>query len=921
MAAGKLRLGVIACGVMEWNLRHVAESSANEFRFVFLPGGLHGNPARLREEVQRAIDAMEEEWRPDGIIIGYGLCGRGLAHIAARHAPLAVPRCEDCTAVFLGSQMRYREQFTSYPGTRYFSCGWIRGYGKERFGTKRNRSLYDPRFEALKDEYGEENARFVVDFRASWKGNYQRAAYIRFDGDPAYSEHGPRVRALAEAEDWRYEELDGSDELFTCLASGRWNHPDILVVNPGEVIIPAPGIEVMSAGTDSIANYRKHLSRFGGHAECKLASRSGLGLGIDAGGTFTDTVVYDLESQTVLDKAKATTTHDDLAAGIRESIARLDAGLVRKVRRVALSTTLATNAIVEGKGQRVGLILMGIGETDVARVQFDLKRVIPGKLSMEGEELAPPDIEAARGAVRRMVEQGARAFAVSGYAATVDPRHEIAVAQAIREETGLPVVCGHELTRQLNIYHRANTAGLNARLLPLIHELIGSVRDVLGEYGLADVRLMVVRGDGTQLLDRSAELVPVETILSGPAASVVGAVTLSGRRDAVVADMGGTTLDIAQVRDREARLDDLGACVGEFHTSVRAMRINTVGLGCDSEVRLCDWPELQVGPRRVLPLTLLAVEHEDIVQQLGAMTEQELENADRWEPTTFLMRRGRECPDGLGERECATLAALEGKPACLSEVARRTGVASVEFVPVAQLEKLGLIQRAGLTPTDLLHVEGVFTSYNVDAAKAAFDYYAACFGITRKELCRRLWRTVHKGIVREVLRSELEDSGAWNPDESSARLVLDHMFANDQADAVFSARLTRPLIPIGAPVHAFFPQLAEVLGAEVVLPEHVEVANAVGAIAARVALSEQVEVSAASDGAFQVESRVHCRKFFRFKDAVDDAEKIVRESLAVQARDNEVEFHEPEFIVTERTSMTNLGPLFLGVRLTGRLRI
>jgi len=660
VSAKRLRLGVIACGVMEWNLRQAAGRSANEFRFVFLPGGLHANPARLHEEVQRAIDAMEEEWRPDGIIVGYGLCGRGLAHVAARRAPLAAPRCEDCTAVFLGSQKRYREEFARYPGTYYFSCGWIRGYGQDRFGTDRNRSLYDARFEALKEKYGEENARFIVEFRVSWRGNYQRAAYIRFEDDPAYPEHGPRVRALAEAEGWRYEELAGSDELFARLVGGRWNHPDILVVNPGEVIIPAPGLEVMSAGTDCVADYRRHLNRFRGRAEREARSRSGLGLGIDAGGTFTDTVVYDLASRNVLDKAKAPTTHDDLADGIRDSISRLDAALVRKVERVALSTTLATNAIVEGKGQRVGLILMGIDEADAARLQFDLKRVIPGKLSMEGEELAAPDLESARRAVRRMAKQGARAFAVSGYAATVDPRHEIAVAGVIREETGRPVVCGHELTRQLNLYHRANTAGLNARLLPLIHELIGSVREVLAEYGLGGVRLMVVRGDGTQLLDRSAELVPVETILSGPAASVVGAITLSGRRDAVVADMGGTTLDIAQVRDGEARLDDGGARVGDFHTSVRAMRIHTVGLGCDSEVRLRDWPVLHVGPRRVLPLAMLAAEHEDVARQLDAMTEQEFENAGRCEPTMFLMRREKQPPDDLSEQECATLVALDG---------------------------------------------------------------------------------------------------------------------------------------------------------------------------------------------------------------------------------------------------------------------
>jgi len=920
----KRRIGIIACRVLEWNLRRAAARGRHLYRFDILPGGLHANPVRLHEELQRAIDHMEEEWQPEGIVIGYGLCGRGVAHLVARRAPLVLPRCEDCTAIFLGSQQRYREEFARCPGTFYYSCGWWRGQRRdERLGTARNRSLYDPQFAALREKYGEENARFIVQFRAAWRRNYRRAAYICFDDEPDADAHRAQVQALAAAENWAYEEIAGSEEIFDRLVTGRWDSPDIVVVNPGEMVVPAPGAEVMQAGRNPTAPYRLALARFAERRSAEPPPRSGLGLGIDAGGTFTDSVVYDFATGRVLSKSKAPTTHDDLAAGIRASLAGLAPEALRRVERVALSTTLATNAIVEGKGQPVGLLLMGIDDEDLDELQFELKRRLPGRLSMEGQELEPVDLAAARRAARELRDRGARAFAVSGYAATVDPRHELAVARTVRDETGLPVVCGHELSRQLNLYHRANTAGLNARLLPLMQDLIRSVRAVLSDFGLGAVRLMVVRGDGTQLLDRCAEAVPVETILSGPAASVVGAVTLSGRRDAIVADLGGTTLDIARVRDGRALVDAAGACVGGFRTSVEAMHIHTIGLGCDSEIHFADWPRLRLGPRRIVPLAVLAHEFPVVVERLARLGERDFDFAGRLPATLFLCRRRASVPQTLGERERAVLAVLESAPLPLVEVAARLGAPAAEFVPLARLEQLGLVMRAGPTPTDLLHVEGRFTRFCTEAAQLAFDLHARRLQVAREELCCAVRQAMLRGIAREILRAAFDETtgpAAWVPEERSAEFVLERLFPGAEGRVTFALRLDEPIVPIGAPVHAFFPELAPVLGAEVILPEHVEVANAVGAIAGQMALSERVEIVAAADGAFQVQSRLGTRKFFRFEEALAEGERLIRESLQAQAERNEVAYHEPQFAVRERTAWSHLGPIFLGVELSGSLR-
>jgi len=915
------RIGIIACGVFEWNLRRAAARCGHECAFHFLPAGLHADPKRLREELVRAIDRMEAEFAPDAIVVGFGLCGRGVARVAARRAPLVLPRCEDCTAVFLGSQQRYRREFLRRPGTYYSTCGWVRSRGQGAFGTRRNPSLYDPTHEKLAERYGEENARFILDFRSSWRGHYQRAAYIRFPDDPECATHRRRLRALADAEGWEYEELPGSETLFERLVSGDWDHPEILVVHPGEVIVPAPGAEVLAAGPDAAAMHRRILSRFGRSWRKAEAPRRGLGLGIDTGGTFTDSVIYDFATGEVLSKSKAPTTHHDLAEGIADSLAGLDRALLRRVERAAVSTTLATNAIVEGKGQQVGLLLTGIAEDDLARLDFDLKRRIPGRRSMEGGELEPIDPDFTRTAVRDLRAQGARAFAVSGYAATVNPEHEIAVARIAREETGLPVVCGHELTRRLNLYHRANTAGLNARLLPLIADLLRSVRAVLGRHGLGHVRLTVVRGDGSHLLDRCALEVPVETILSGPAASVVGAVTLSGERDAVVADMGGTTLDVAVVHDGEPVLDPAGAQVGGFHTAVRAMRLHTVGLGCDSEIHLEAWPRVRVGPRRLLPLAVLADEHPAVLDTLRGLDVEDFDRCGPVRPTEFVVRRGTASPEGLSRRERETLAALDGRPVPLFELGRRIGVAVAGAVPLARLEAYGLVVRSSLTPTDLLHVEGRFNRFRTEAAVTAMDLHAAHLGLSRTELCEAIRAEVSRRIVAEVLRSELADEADWDPDERSARFLVREILARERGGTTFSIRLGRPLVPVGAPVQAFFPPLADVLGADVRLPPHVEVANAVGAVAGRVALVEQAEIALAADGAYQVRSRVRMERHFAFEAALEAAENLIRSSLAEQAVRNEVPLGEPRFIVREHTAMTNRGPLFLGVTLTGRLTI
>ena len=121
------RLHVIACGVLTLDLKHVAESLGVDVSMEALPGGLHATPKDLRRRLQEAIDEASAQKKGDMIAIAYGICGLGTVGLHARNVPLAVPRVNDCIALFLGSDAAYREQFRKYPGTSYLPAGGVGG--------------------------------------------------------------------------------------------------------------------------------------------------------------------------------------------------------------------------------------------------------------------------------------------------------------------------------------------------------------------------------------------------------------------------------------------------------------------------------------------------------------------------------------------------------------------------------------------------------------------------------------------------------------------------------------------------------------------------------------------------------------------------------------------------------------------------
>jgi len=189
-----------------------------------------------------------------------------------------------------------------------------------------------------------------------------------------------------------------------------------------------------------------------------------LRLGIDTGGTYTDAVLLDQSSRQVVAKAKSLTTRHDLVEGIAGSIQQVLQGKnPADVSMVCLSTTLATNSIVEGHGARAALFLVGYRESQLKLANLsDAARDLPvimlqGGHDAGGHEKEALDLAAASDALQKL-DGTVSAIAVSSMFAVRNPAHELSLKNLIRENTGMPVSCGHELSASLDAPRRALTA-------------------------------------------------------------------------------------------------------------------------------------------------------------------------------------------------------------------------------------------------------------------------------------------------------------------------------------------------------------------------------------------------------------------------------------------------------------------------------
>ena len=454
-------------------------------------------------------------------------------------------------------------------------------------------------------------------------------------------------------------------------------------------------------------------------------------LGIDVGGTHTDAVLIDRFK--VRKKAKVLTDEKDLLSSLLAVTTELvDAEITGKLERVVLSTTLSTNAIVQNKVDRVGMmVISGPGlHPSLLGVPEDT-HFLSGYMNHRGIQILDIDPPEAKRISTHFRAEGIRQVGIVCKFSPRNPRHEIRLKEIID-----PGVChvslGHRLSGHLNFPRRIATTYLNEAIWKRYSVFVKEVLHFVRERKLG-VPIYILKADGgTFDIEQSIEF-PVQTILSGPAASIMGILTLTGcNEDAIALDIGGTTTDIAVLADGAPLLESFGVTIEGHKTLIRGLRTKSIGVGGDSVVRV-QGGKLEIGPDREGP------------------------------------------------------AATFGGP-----------------FP---------------TPTDAMIVLGLTTLGDLNRASAALRPIAAALHCPVDEAAEAIFRETCCKIAVHV-RKAIEETN--NQPVYTIHEMLEGKYVKP-----------RRLYVVGGPAESMATELGRLLGCEPHIPEHAEVANAIGAALAR----------------------------------------------------------------------------------------
>lgn len=604
-------------------------------------------------------------------------------------------------------------------------------------------------------------------------------------------------------------------------------------------------------------------------------------LGLDTGGTYTDAVIID-EEQNVVASAKSLTTHGSLIKGLRGAVEQILDAKFRPISLVSLSTTLATNALVEGRGRSVCLVLIGYTQSQMQRARLqdalggDPMVFIDGGHRADGSVAKALDEKALTAAVKQF-DASVEAFAVSSIFSVRNPEHELQAQSIIHAACAKPVSCGHSLSSGLDAPRRALTTLFNARLVPMIGSLLNASRQLLVEFDI-DAPLMVVKGDGSLVSCDVAQMSPVETILSGPAASVVGAQFLHKSEHALVSDMGGTTTDVAIIEEGQPRLDNNGATVGGWQTMVKAVDVKTFGLGGDSAIHYDrEQRDFTVGPERVMPLSLLIKNYPHLKKALEDQLELPFSTTHS---AQFVMAHAVN-PTDLTATQLELWEHIQKEPISVQSLFADQTLDRA----LVRLIQRGVVLRSGFTPSDASHLLGLQTGWDNSAASMGAELLMR---YSRQNL-GRTYESVPEfaGVIQELVaqasafalvdtlmsaHSAYGNAYQKGLTESQRKLLKNTFNASDDSPFELSATFRLPIVALGAPVGSYYPRVGELLNTQTVNPEFSSVANAVGAVVGSV--RQQVSMTITAVGGKRV--RVH---YLEGPEEYDDLEVAVQQAM------------------------------------------
>jgi hypothetical protein len=637
-----------------------------------------------------------------------------------------------------------------------------------------------------------------------------------------------------------------------------------------------------------------------------------IGIGIDTGGTYTDAVVYDMEAKKILGEGKALTTHSRLEVGIANALDTLPRKFVERAELLTLSTTLATNACVENKGARARLLLLGFDTEMIDRLkeiyasygfydtsQFTVMEARPENLFSDP---CDPDWEELKRRLPQEFSDCAAVGVVQKHPRANGGRFEKEAKKLLEQELQVPVTLAYDISDEVNILKCCAGTMLNARLIPLISEFIEAVKAVMASRNL-DMPIAIVRSDGSLMSEQMAGEYPVETLVSGPAASVVGGSALAGTDSAWIVDMGGTTTDVALLKSGNPVMAERGIHIGQWKTMVKGLFVDTFGLGGDSAVRFRE-RKLYLDTTRVIPVSVLASEYPEILPQLSDFAERG-RCFSRWLHEFYVLQKDISGNSDYTSEEQQICGLLKNGPVMTWKLAKLLEK-DPYFLHTERLEEEGIVQKSGLTPTDMMVLKGDFSLYEPTAAQLMLKCIEKNVSLPAEDIPDQVYELViHKlyaNLARIFLTQKYPKKAAmftekdmqqmieWfyedararrNTDETVARIVSPDTRQTDetvskivspdigQTDKTvarntspdarqsgkrpgvsLSLQSEYPLVGVGAPIHIFLPKVAELFGTTAIIPPHAQVANALGAIASRVVTTLQVRIKAEYENAY-----------------------------------------------------------------------
>ncbi|MDP2645930.1 MAG: hydantoinase/oxoprolinase family protein [Desulfobacterales bacterium] len=322
-------------------------------------------------------------------------------------------------------------------------------------------------------------------------------------------------------------------------------------------------------------------------------------IGLDVGGTHTDVVL--LGDKGLLRQVKVLTDPADLFSSVLQGLEKITENInPAQIRRAVLSTTITTNVIVQKQFPKVGMIVSGGPGIDP-----ELFRTNPyyfsvtGSIDHRGREIAPVDPDEIKSLIPVFKQEDIQHVGVVGKFSMRNPSHEFKIEKILKDSFDR-VFLGHTVSGNFNFPRRIETTYLNTVIYPIHKKFYAAVKKSLEKKGLM-IPIHILKADGGTMSFEASMESPHQTLLSGPAASVMGAIGFAPEEDeCLVLDIGGTTTDMAILINRVPLLNPLGITLGNIKTLIRALETRSIGIGGDSAVRVVDGG-LDIGPERCGP--------------------------------------------------------------------------------------------------------------------------------------------------------------------------------------------------------------------------------------------------------------------------------------------------------------------------------